>query len=48
MTNALHQLSKYGQSYWLDNLTRRKIISGELMSCTGMTTKTMRARAVGA
>lgn len=28
--NALLQLSKYGQSYWLDNLTRRKITSGEL------------------
>src|SRR6266511_6361841 len=28
--NALLQLIKYGQSYWLDNLTRRKITSGEL------------------
>ena len=27
---ALLQLIKYGQSYWLDNLTRRKITSGEL------------------
>ena len=28
--NALLQLIKSGQSYWLDNLTRRKIASGEL------------------
>ena len=28
--NALLQLMNYGQSYWLDNLTRRKITSGEL------------------
>jgi transaldolase len=28
--NALLQLITYGQSYWLDNLTRRKITSGEL------------------
>lgn len=28
--NALLQLIDYGQSYWLDNLTRRKITSGEL------------------
>jgi transaldolase / glucose-6-phosphate isomerase len=28
--NALLQLIKCGQSYWLDNLTRRKITSGEL------------------
>jgi transaldolase/glucose-6-phosphate isomerase len=28
--NTLLQLSQYGQSYWLDNLTRRKITSGEL------------------
>jgi transaldolase len=28
--NALLQLITYGQSYWLDNLTRRKISSGEL------------------
>src|SRR5882724_8418731 len=27
---ALLQLIKYGQNYWLDNLTRRKITSGEL------------------
>jgi len=30
---ALLQLIKYGQSYWLDNLTRRKITSGELKRC---------------
>ena len=28
--NALINLLKYGQSYWLDNLTRKKIASGEL------------------
>src|SRR5919108_966440 len=28
--NTLLQLITYGQSYWLDNLTRRKIRSGEL------------------
>jgi transaldolase/glucose-6-phosphate isomerase len=28
--NALLNLITYGQSYWLDNLTRRKITSGEL------------------
>jgi transaldolase/glucose-6-phosphate isomerase len=28
--NTLLQLIAYGQSYWLDNLTRRKISSGEL------------------
>src|ERR671937_422070 len=28
--NTLLQLITYGQSYWLDNLTRRKITSGEL------------------
>jgi transaldolase len=28
--HALLQLIKCGQSYWLDNLTRRKIASGEL------------------
>lgn len=28
--NTLKELSKYGQSYWLDNLTRGKIQSGEL------------------
>src|SRR5438132_6181812 len=28
--NALLDLITYGQSYWLDNLTRRKITSGEL------------------
>jgi hypothetical protein len=28
--NALLQLITYGQSYWLDNLTRGKITSGEL------------------
>jgi transaldolase len=27
---ALLQLSKHGQRYWLDNLTRRKITGGEL------------------
>ena len=30
MRNALLELITYGQSYWLDNLTRRKITSGEL------------------
>jgi len=30
--NALQQLSKYGQSYWLDNLTRDMIRNGELKS----------------
>ncbi len=28
--NPLHALLEQGQSYWLDNLTREKIISGEL------------------
>ena len=28
--NTLIELLKYGQSYWLDNLTREKITSGEL------------------
>jgi transaldolase len=28
--NPLLKLAEYGQSYWLDNLTRRKITSGEL------------------
>ena len=28
--NNLTELLNYGQSYWLDNLTRKKIISGEL------------------
>jgi len=28
--NQLHRLSEYGQSYWLDNLTRDMIDSGEL------------------
>jgi transaldolase/glucose-6-phosphate isomerase len=28
--NPLHQLLKHGQSYWLDNLTREMIRSGEL------------------
>ncbi|HTH56757.1 MAG TPA: transaldolase [Cyclobacteriaceae bacterium] len=28
--NTLIDLLNYGQSYWLDNLTRKKIISGEL------------------
>src|SRR5665213_2824425 len=28
--NTLIDLLKYGQSYWLDNLTRKKITSGEL------------------
>ncbi len=28
--NALQQLNKYGQSYWLDNLTRDMIRNGEL------------------
>lgn len=28
--NVLLQLIKHGQSYWLDNLTRRKLASGEL------------------
>lgn len=28
--NPLLQLAEYGQSYWLDNLTRNKITSGEL------------------
>ncbi len=30
MMNRLIELLKYGQSYWLDNLTRGKITSGEL------------------
>ncbi len=30
--NALQQLFKYGQSYWLDNLTRDMIRNGELQS----------------
>jgi transaldolase len=30
MTNPLLQLMQYGQSYWLDNLTRAMITSGEL------------------
>ena len=28
--NKLIELLNYGQSYWLDNLTRKKITSGEL------------------
>jgi hypothetical protein len=28
--DALHQLFEHGQSYWLDNLTRQMIASGEL------------------
>ena len=30
MTNPLLQLMQYGQSYWLDDLTRGMITSGEL------------------
>jgi transaldolase len=30
MMNALHQLISCGQSYWMDNLTRHMILSGEL------------------
>jgi transaldolase len=30
MMNTLHQLTTCGQSYWLDNLTRHMILSGEL------------------
>jgi transaldolase/glucose-6-phosphate isomerase len=30
VTNSLHQLGEYGQSYWLDNLTRAMIRGGEL------------------
>jgi len=30
MINPLHQLNRYGQAYWIDNLTRRMIKSGEL------------------
>ena len=33
---ALLQLIKCGQSYWLDNLTRRKITSGELNKRVGL------------
>ena len=28
--NSLLQLAEYGQSYWIDNLTRRMITSGDL------------------
>lgn len=30
--NALIDLLEYGQSYWLDNLTRKKITSGEILN----------------
>jgi transaldolase len=30
MNNPLCQLSRYGQAYWIDNLTRSMIRSGEL------------------
>jgi hypothetical protein len=30
MVDPLQQLSQYGQAYWIDNLTRRMIKSGEL------------------
>ncbi len=28
--NSLNELMKYGQSYWLDNLTREMIVNGDL------------------